>query len=94
MMCDRDGTLILGSFLVGDIVWAHEEVKELLDGLADVVVRLPFSCYAMLILYLVRTAHGLAHPRRLSRKPKTRRQIRQYRRDLPPQHLCGSYRRV
>lgn len=26
-------------YLLGDIVWAHEDVKQLFDGLADVVVR-------------------------------------------------------
>lgn len=27
---------------IGNIIWAHEELKQLFDGLADVVVRL--SC--------------------------------------------------
>ena len=32
------------SFL-GDILWAHEQVKQLFDGLADVVVRPPIPSH-------------------------------------------------
>jgi hypothetical protein len=31
--------ILTGSVLAGNLVWAHEEAKQLFNGLADIVVR-------------------------------------------------------
>ena len=59
---------------LGNIVWAHEEVKWLFDGLADVVVRSLHTNGDSVLIHSL-AAHGPAQPHRLSRRLETGWQI-------------------